>query len=358
MGFLLHSKIIQVHTVVGDVSFASFNSSVATQSHEENETPVGHSFGIIMYDDGINRDATAMEATGWERRMLPSDKPLSNADQLFRKEVVKFIAGNKQIQMNICGQLSRRLENSVYTRVYLGNDCMFFTKEPGKSIPQYGASLETISKCVYTYPNIPTTTESQIEAFAFKIAIEDLLKELIQVSKQYNYQNKSIFSFNRSSNPLFTELTRSKDQNADDTALSLWSGCLDLPKPAELMKLLNKAQDILTQYSEVDKSLPFTRRCLCTPTKSETEYENLMNSWAILGEEYLPPHGSNGTTCKGLYFSVMNNSESDSIMRELLLSKSSGPQSYNITSHPFMHSIIFNYVSNDNGNRGYESIFH
>jgi hypothetical protein len=359
MGSLLHSKIIQVHTVVGDVSFASFNSSVAAQAQKVNETPVGHSFGIIMYDDGINRDSTAMEATGWERRMLPSDKPLSNTDLLFRKGLVQCIAKNKQmssgcvenkqIQINICGQLSRKLENSVYTRVYLGNDCMFFTKTPGKSIPQYGASLETLSKCVYTYPNIPTTTESQKETFAFKIAIEDLLKELIQVAKQYNEQKKSIFSFNR--HPSTFE-SRSK---GPDPYL-FWSGCLDLPQPAELMKLLNKAEDKLKEYNEVNESIPFTRRCLCTPTKSEKEFENLMSSWAIIGEENIPSHGSNGAVCEGVYFSMTNIENSDLILRELLSSPQLGQRhTYNITSHPFIHSIIFNYTSNKNG---HSSIFH
>ena len=58
--------------------------------------------------------------------------------------------------------------------------------------------------------------------------------------------------------------------------------------------------------------------------------------------------------CEGLYFSMMNTAKSDSIMHELLSKSNTLPQqSYNITSHPFMHSIIFNYIG-DNGNYGYE----
>jgi len=124
------------------------------------------------------------------------------------------------------------------------------------------------------------------------------------------------------------------------------------------MKLLNKAEDKLKEYNEVNESIPFTRRCLCTPTKSEKEFENLMSSWAIIGEENIPSHGSNGTACEGVYFSMTNIENSDLILRELLLSPQLGQRhTYNITSHPFIHSIIFNYTSNKNGpNNG--SIFY
>ena len=84
--------------------------------------------------------------------------------------------------------------------------------------------------------------------------------------------------------------------------------------------------------------------------RTEKEFENLMSSWAIIGEENIPSHGSNGTACEGVYFSMTNIENSDLILRELLLSPQLGQRhTYNITSHPFIHSIIFNYTSNKNG---------
>ena len=142
---LIQLGIIEIQRVVGDVNFASFSSSESEDDNTNAKELSGHSFGILRYDDGNYQDCIVLEATGWERRILDSDIPITQTEKNIRNILLQILPN----KVNMCRQLSKNKEYSTYQNIFLGDDCIYFTysqNDKGQNVVEYGAKLGSIAK--------------------------------------------------------------------------------------------------------------------------------------------------------------------------------------------------------------------
>jgi hypothetical protein len=279
-GRLLHENIIEVHTVVGDVCFAAFTSDVKVDSKEAVDS--GHSFGIIIYNDGLTHECTILEGTGWERSQLPCDRPISKHEMVFAQLLSQSMKRQGR-PMAVCGQLHPTKENTVYKHMYLGNGCLFFTvpntSTTGGANMQYGPGLESFRQHVYTYPSLPNNTTT---SGLFKISTSDFLQELTYLEDIVN---------NKNAQPHIAAIA--------DTRRKLWK-FINIFDP-EIVQNVQGASEMLQTYQNISAQMPFTRRCLATPPKSEGVLQTLMQSWAILHQSKIPIKTG---SCSGILLSI------------------------------------------------------
>jgi len=291
-GQLLHQGKIEVHTVVGDVCFAAFTSDVQPGSKEAAKS--GHSFGVIIYNDGVTHECSILEGTGWERSQLPSDRPISRNEIMFAQLLSKNMS-RQGCPMAVCGQLHPLKENVVYQHMYLGNGCLFFTVPKNTTMTtrdsmRYGPGLEIFRQNIFTYPYLPQGNHSHDDAHPntnlglFKISTLDFLQEVSYLETVIN---------NRKTNPQLAAQA--------DSRRKLWKA-LNTSDP-QLVNSVQGAREMLQIYQNISAKMPSFRRCLATPPKTEQSLKDLMRSWAILYQSEVP---SKTGACYGIMCSIQN----------------------------------------------------
>jgi len=295
LGKLLQEKTIEVHTVVGDVCFSAFSSSSV---EADNLKKSGHSFGVIIYDDKKSQQqhCSILEATGWERTRLPTDIPITEGESNFLKALCKDTT-EKNIPILLCGHLSIPKENKVYKYMYMGNDCIFF-KFPDKtkknSFPMYGPGLDLFKQRVNRFADLK---KGETSVGMFRISIMEFLREMASIEKNG-------------------------------------------PSPTSPWKSLRKenvkgAAEILYKNKKIRARMPYIRRCLTTPTKTQDEFRALMGLWAIIPQNVIP---TRTTPCAGILFSMHADDNFG-------LSDVTGSSSSSLQGHNFMRSTIFRYTT-------------
>ena len=294
LGKLLYEKTIEVHTVVGDVCFAAFSSNISGDSSKKS----GHSFGVIMYDDGRQQKHCAiLEATGWERTRLPtSDIPVTEDESNFLKTLCK-VTSERKIPILLCGHLSTEKENKVYRYMYMGNDCIFFklpadqpSKQQQKPFPLYGPGLDLFQEGVNKFPNVK-------KGGMFRISIMDFLQEMSHIEK-----------------------------NGKASETSPWASLTS--------DKVKGASAILHKTKKIRARMPYIRRCLTTPTKTREEFKDLMGLWAVMPQDIIP---TRTTPCAGILFSMHIHNHF----------QHAGGGS--LSRHDFMRSTIFRYTNSGGG---------
>jgi hypothetical protein len=282
LGQLLHESKIEVHTVVGDVCFAAFTSNVEANSKEAQQS--GHSFGVIIYNDGVAHECTILEGTGWERSELPSDRPISRNEVAF----AQLLSKNMKCQgwpIAVCGQLHPLKENIVYQHMYLGNGCLFFTMPNAtRDDIQYGPGLEVFRQNIYTYPHLPQSSRGNNATGLFKISTLDFLQELSYLETVVNNNKK---------NPDIAALAESRRK--------LWK-FINISDP-RIVESVQGAHEMLQIYQNMSAQMCSFRRCLATPPKTEEALKDLMQSWAILHQNKVPIRTG---PCSGILCSIQN----------------------------------------------------
>ena len=312
LGGMLHRNIIEVHTVVGDVCFAAFSSNVqAKPQNDDSVAKSGHSFGVIIYNDGKRQACTILEATGWERTELPSDRPICSREISFLKLLSKQMEQNAK-PIVVCGQLPRNREDKVYQHMYLGNGCYFFQNNPAKS-PMYGPGLSSFRGGVNVYPNI-----LQGSGQMFKISTSQLLQEFSSMESHLN------------------------DYFGDQGSSGLWKNATHLDR-GDIASKIQGAGKMNYLYKNIEARMPYIRRCLATPSKSEDEFKALMNEWAIVQENFIPLKTSQ---CSGVLFSITSKNKDafdsmiqNSTLFDIMIDGGT------LEKHPFMQSTIFRFMA-------------
>jgi len=132
IGALFEHGVLDAQTTVGDVSFDASQSSA-----------VGHSFTLLF----MQAELCVIETTAWEHCVLPGfDREMSQAE---KQLLVDGLIANPQIvaRLQLCGSVSRAMEDRMYKRVYLGHDRLYFTRTGAakKGGPvKYGASVQAL----------------------------------------------------------------------------------------------------------------------------------------------------------------------------------------------------------------------
>jgi hypothetical protein len=305
LGRLLHSSIIEVHTVVGDVCFAAFSANI--QSKPEQPATSGHSFGVIIYNDGDRHGCTILEATGWERTELPSDRPICPGEILFLKTLSKQMDRNSKTIV-VCGQLPRNREDKVYQHMYLGNGCYFFQNNP-KADPMYGPGLSSFRNGVHIYHS----TMGDNDKGMFSISTTQLLQEFSQMEESLNdkmYNNEA----------------------------RLWKNVTHLD--SDIVKKIQGAAKMNHLYKIIQARMPFIKRCLATPSKEENKFGELMRNWAIASQRFIPTQTKQ---CSGVFFAIptTNRDALNSILQTPRLSKMI--DNGTLVEFPYMQSVILKY---------------
>lgn len=335
IGLFLNENVLEVHTLVGDVNFASFNESSSSNSSENLS---GHSFGILLYFDRLeNREyAYILESTGWERTLLESDAPFTDQD----RQIIKILSEEKihNDKINICGILTNKKENKVYKNICIGNDCLFFSKNEDEensidsdskvySILNYGAELESFKQNqVFQYEknvsfeNITWKKNSVV----VRISTENFMQEILKIAENIHKKKP-----HRS---IFEKLNWIKINKESTT----------LPKFQSTLKQTEKIIDLYANY--VEHTLHEIHECLATPFKQEKEYLALMKkNWNILEdiENYDNLYQKNGIT-KGVFFALYNDIDGMESLKKIISKLKSEDIKFKLKISYFMMSMIVN----------------
>lgn len=294
LGELFCGGQLDAQTTVGDVHFASMDSAVQSEA-------VGHSFGILFFRGKGVQDVCVLESTGWQRTEIPQhDRPLDALEQRVLQGAAAFLQtlhrrrGGAYPRCNMCGVMTRVVENCIYQRILLGHGCMFFTAAPIQSRgrtkkktpahPQYGVSLPALRRNLAHYPKEPPHEAIRVDTRAFVEALCDTETDARLHSRHHHADNLNTASGPRTAGP--------------------W------PPQAG-------AEEMLAIYDAIQASIPGKRRCLRPPPKEERRIEQLMCAhWGPLTEADLATAATAATAaasgspiqaggkCRGVYLVV------------------------------------------------------
>jgi len=323
LGYYFFHNIVELHTTVGDVNFASFTASEnidsdasSSEDHDATKNPTGHSFGVLIYSDYARkkRHAAILEATGWERTILSSDSTMQKSELELLSNISKLKEAHNLSNLNICGHLSHQRENSIYQNICLGNDCLFFTKTNSGSNINYGAKLSLFKEGNVVFHN-PGYIDG---AIALQIPTLSFINEMDTLNRFLNKKSTKT--------PTLVE--------------SKW---IDLSTPLSFSswkKALRDIDIVKEKYQRYVSKLAMHRRCLATPQRQEEEYLHLIQkNWKIMKEQ---ADCDKDTQCRGIFVSVLFN---DSSTEQRLTDFIHEQGNFRIASvRPFMHSKIFNIV--------------
>ena len=288
IGQLLYSKVLESQTVVGDA-----NAMAISNPRSDKVQIIGHSFGIMLYDDGHVRDYMIVENTGWQRRRLPGDRPATAPELAFFKKWVGRMRKEPIRQhsktVEIAGDVTKLDEGKIYQTLYMGHDRLFFVDSPKQGL-KYGAALAAID--IAGVKKIRDTTKKAVRGRgrAVSMTMERVLQEL---------------SVEHQSSP------------------PIW-------------KARTGAAEMLAQYRRIQENLPNMRRALMTPQKTEGEFDALMRDWEPIVDADLPDASG---PCKGLWCTVDKDVWQST---ETWRMRNNGVLENNcrVKAHPFMHSMV------------------
>jgi hypothetical protein len=329
IGSLFDTMRLELHTTVGDVNFSSFSSE--NVEHQSTPSCRGHSFGILLLRDGVQSYTycSLIEATGWERNILESDRKLSAHEIECTAEIINLKNKHKLQDINLCGHLSDERENNVYQNICLGNDSIFFTVNSVESGSQldYGTSLSNLKR-----GDLISICYDQLHPYRH-----------LQVSnKGYNCLSINTLGFIEEMISLYEHMIR-KDQKHAKPSFFLETNIISKTfihdKEENLRTLLKSSMEIRGLMKSFIDNIPMIRRCLATPSKYEAEYLHIMSSkWRIINEDNVKSIMAKNEMCKGLYLSCLEEETARKIASHLR-SKYSNVQ---ITIHPCMRSLVLN----------------
>ena len=224
IGQLLYSKVLTSETIVGEA-----DARALTNNNDSSSSPpelVGHSFGMMLYNDGYTKEYMMVENTCWQRRHLSGEPTYVSSD------MIKILRGLK----NVCvaSKVVKAKENKIYQKLYMGHDKFFFSRRKRGGPLKYGISLRDIDQY--------GVCDAKEEGMVVSMSMEKVLEEL---SAKYQ------------SDP------------------PIW--------PAR-----EGAEEILAQYKRIQQDIPILRRVLMTPTKTEDQFESLMTNWSPISQRHLP----------------------------------------------------------------------
>jgi len=310
IGKMLYEKIIEFHTTVGDVHFASFQSGT---EKKEDEPLSGHSFGLLLFKDAKTQStyASIVEGTGWERRILETDIAPTKRELEFLTHVASSpMAGRKECAA--CGSLSEENENNTYRNICLGNDCLFFTIQKNEKNPSkldYGASLQQFKN-------------NQLNKITEYDTLLDSNKNALQISfRSFCREMKGVYNHlcNRksTSQPLFLRMGWIPSEPSPE-------------KKKQWTSTLRNVDLMIDAFKEYEEDLTMIKRCVGTPQKSEQEFLKVFRSWRVLEEE-TSPRGQEGV-CSGCFVTCTDPTT--------ILNDKKRWESLKITAYPFMKSVI------------------
>lgn len=149
LGLLFETKILDALLCVGEANFACFNEVL--DANKKAPKPEGHSFGVLLFKDLSSnriRGARILETTGWENRSL---RPIDHTSykREIRKSLQTLVSHNRINHILPQTIITEEIEDSLYLRVFSGDDCIFFTlKDEALS---YGAVPSHIAKYARIY---------------------------------------------------------------------------------------------------------------------------------------------------------------------------------------------------------------
>ena len=288
IGQLLHSGVLQAQTVVGDANaFAIANPSAPCTP--ENAQIIGHSFGIMLYESGDQREYMMIENTGWQRRLLEGERKFTPTEIGFMKHVyqqkLRQNQKKKKESIKMAGGIIKSMENRIYQTIYMGHDKLFFTQD-GDGGLRYGISLDTINKT-----HVRPYDHHNHKEGAVWMPMQEVLKKL---SATHHHR--------------------------------IW--------PAR-----EGAEKMLELYQRIEADLPDFRRTLMTPQKTEAEFERLMLDWGPIGDEAFVVEAGMG----GMWLTIDQREwpQYDQLMRETQEEFSD----ITFAAHPFMHSMMVRVLS-------------
>ena len=354
-GKLFEEGIIRVHTTVGDVNFKSFDGhKQAMAAHDKSvaqEEPMsGHSFAILMYNDGTIQDFSILEATGWERRILQTDVPVNTIEISIMKKLSEKIKSAGQLHISGC--LPEGCENKTYQNICFGDNTIFFKtickdSEEGDVELDFGAGIGDMREGFQDYDCCGMQAEEKPMSKSIAMSMDTFLNVLCQLSAS---KNKNVKPMNLNQQNFWNKVVSVKGSKFQ-------RHIQNAPKVKEMHQMYR------------NELIPMIKRCVCTPQKDENEILELMKSWAIVGERYeanmvklLNRECLQEGTCSGILFSIpIKKINTD----PLLISRGTENEedvgisevTYNVKSvldkivpyarekvlyHPFMHSVIYN----------------
>lgn len=250
LGELFETKELDAIMSVGEANFASF-SQVNTEGHsnKKHTEPDPHSFGLLLFKDLTHKrikGSMILETTGWENRGFKKNKGAyqhSKEAISTMKEILKFSSKckNPKSKFILRCVLNEHMEDTLYIRVFAGDDCIFFTMNKDGGL-QYGASPSHIFKYAKVYAGesneevISWLRESGIVVLV--VSPEQFLKSLCDVK-------------------------------------SPWGRHQDAERHCKI-------------YGVIKAMYPDFRRCLMPPQITETEFLRKMNTyWGKITDEDL-----------------------------------------------------------------------
>jgi len=322
LGYYFFHGLIELHTTVGDVNFASFTSSENIEDESsKHASPTGHSFGVIIYNDKRKgkRHAAILEATGWERTIL---SPLKHSELQLIGNISKWKNSQKKSNLNICGHLSHKHENAIYQNICLGNDCLFFTKleSTGSQLLNYGAKLSLFKEGKVKLFH-EKSQEGEDAPAALQISTSEFIRQMINVERYINKKSTQVPFFIREH----------------------WIDISSKQRIKSWQRILRGVEDIASKYEKYLASLPMHRRCLCTPQRKENEYLSLMEQhWGIITERQQQEEQDKEN---GILMSILSSHGSDYAAEQEQLIQFLNEQPREdafqiVSSTPFMHSTI------------------
>lgn len=336
LGYYVYNGIIEIHTTVGEVKFASFKAeSVCSEEESENddESGTGHSFGILIYNDILTNKthAAILEATGWERTMLEVDKQITVEESQMIAQLADMKTSSNLTSMNICGHLASAREDSIYKSICLGNDSVFFTC-PSSSCRnlKYGIGLglfknSDVQKLDTEKLLCENNHNNDKPIRAFRISTLDFIDEMVRIADYLHGSCTRVpFFIQQKFIPL--DIVK-REKGSDFCNFEEWNGAL------------KRSRDIRSVFFNYISKLPMIRRCLATPQKKEEELLDMMcSNWKILGEA-----NNKESCCSGFYVAVGDEDTKQIIahyIREILQRRPT--LNISVQSHPFMKSDVLN----------------
>jgi len=237
------------------------------------------------------------------------------------------------------------LQTKRKTRICIGNDCLFFSKNVDEensidsdskvySILNYGAELESFKQNqVFQYEKnvlfegISWKKNSRV----VRISTENFMQEILKIAENIHKKKPQ--------RSIFEKLNWIKI-NKESAAL---------PKFQSNLKQTEKIIDLYTHY--VGHTLHDIHECLATPFKQEKEYLTLMKkNWVILEDtdNYDDLYQNNGIT-KGVFFSVYNNLDGMESVKKIISKLKSENIKFRCKISYFMMSMVVNIYAESEG---------
>lgn len=290
MSKITGGKRLQVHTIVGDVSFPTAP-----------QTTTGHSFSIAM-DPDDDKTHYIIETTAWGHvsqlkktktekvRSKHIDQALVNA--LYPLQKNRLPEGIRSLLR--CAFVSPQKENKIYHKIDMSHDYIYFTRSTPTAIPLMGARLSDIHQNgIYTFKTPTTTTRMNVDTKVFRMRTRRFIQEL----------------------------------------------CASPQRTTRLWAPVSGAEAMLKEYDEIQKIIPGMRRAVCPPPRSEEAILDIMSGWGIIKEKHTQTLLPNQHRVLFSIPRVMP--ETDHNIQNAIQNLAADESLSLLSVHPFMNSQIF-----------------